>query len=239
MKIAVLAYNFPHKKTQDFLWTLLAHGLKPDLVLGQEWKNLGIPESTFRVRPRHIALIHPQDICQEFNIRYHVLDHESKEASSLMREIDIDIGVIAGARILSQSVIASVNKGIINFHLGIIPEHRGLDALQWSIFYDFPLGVTAHVIDETIDGGYQIEKRIINEYPDDTFIDLSIRIHETQLEMLPRAIERLDCESIKSFPLIKKGKYFRKMPPDLEKELPQKLSERIGKINRSGQYHES
>lgn len=232
MKIAVFAYNFPHKKTQDFLWTLLAHGLKPDIVIGQEWKNLGIPESTYRVRARHIALIHPQDICRKFNIKYLVLDHESKEALSLLRKIDIDIGVISGARILSQSVIGSVNKGIINFHLGVIPEHRGLDALQWSIYYDFPLGVTAHVIDETIDGGRQIEKRIIKEYPDDTFIDLSIRIHETQLEMLPSTIKSLDSKPIESFPLIIKGKYYGKMPPELEKELPKKFSERIEKINR-------
>ena len=160
MNLALFTYNFPHKKSHDFLISLMIDGLKPSIVIAQDYTDLSIPKPTLRVRPIHKCLIHPKIICDRFKIKFIALNHNSEETQRILKENKIDIGVITGSRILKQKTIESVKKGIINFHLGIIPQHRGLDGLQWSIFEGKPLGVTAHVIEENIDAGFIIEKKL-------------------------------------------------------------------------------
>jgi len=227
MKLALFVYNFPHKKSQDFLWRLLTEGLKPHLVLAEDYTHLDIPTATFRVKPKHLSLVHPKDICRRFKIPYYVVGHNDKGCIDLLTRNQIDIGVIAGGRILKTPVLRSVKKGIINLHPGLIPEVRGLDALQWAIIENHPLGVTAHVIDERVDAGHILMRNIIQEFKDDTFIDLSLRLYETQLEMLANAINLLEKYPLEHFQIVGKSKLHRKMVPELENELPFRLRERL------------
>jgi methionyl-tRNA formyltransferase len=238
MNLAIFAYNFPHKKTQNLLWKLLTDGIKPQMVLAQDPVKLNIPRPTLRVKPRHVFLFHPREICDRFGIEYWVVDHNSKECQDLLRLNNIDIAVISGARILKGPTIRSVTKGIINLHPGLIPEVRGLDALQWAIYEGHPLGVTAHAIDQRIDAGYVIERRIIEEYPDDSFIDLSLRLNETQVEMVTTAVKLLSSTPLDSFQLVGRSKLHKKMPARLEAKLPELLAQRLEKFSVSKE-HES
>ena len=224
MKLAVFAYNFPHKKTQDFLLRLFLSGYRTEFVVACDPIDLSIPKPVLRVKPVHIDIIHPEIICQRLNIPYYVLPHNSQEVVELMRSNGIDVGIIAGARILKKRVIQSVKKGIINFHPGLIPEVRGLDALKWAIYNNMPIGVTAHFIDEKTDAGRVILRTEIPIKRDDTFIDLSLRLEETQVNLLPEVLELVKDKRIDEFPVVsckEKANHF--MLNKLEKELPKKL----------------
>ena len=230
MKLAVFAYNFPHKKTQDFLLCLFLGGYNIEFVVACDPIKLNIPGSILRVNPVHIDAIHPRVICQRLNIPYHVLPHNSQEVVQLLQSNNIEIAVIAGARILKGSVIRSVGKGIINFHPGLIPEARGLDALKWAIYHDLPLGVTAHFIDESVDAGRVILRREIPVNRDDTFIDLSLRLKETEVSLLPEVLELVEGKSIEEFPVLScDGRANPPMPNALERELPDRLKHYLSK----------
>lgn len=227
-KLALFAYNFPHKKTQDFLFRLLVEGLTPDIVLAANRTDLKIPQPTLRVKPNHIDLIHPREICNRFGIYYYVLEHNSEECCRLLRENQITIGVISGARILDQKVIESVAKGIINIHPGLLPEGRGLDALQWAIIENRPLGVTAHIINRRVDNGRILKRFEICEYFDDTLIDLSLRLEQAQTTILAEAITTLEINPIECFDLVGDAyPLHRKMPPELENQLPSLFNRRL------------
>lgn len=228
MKLAVFAYNFPHRKTQDFLFRLFLERYKVEFVVGAEPVKLELPASILRVKADHIDVVHPATICQRLEIPYHILPHDSEEVAELLRENDIDIGIVAGARILRKPVIQSVHKGIINFHPGLIPEARGLDALKWTIYKNLPLGVTAHFIDERVDAGRIILRREIPVRTDDTFIDLSVRLDETQVNLLPEVLALVRDRDINEFATVtceEKGN--PAMPVELERELPRKLKEYV------------
>lgn len=227
MKIAVFAYNFPHKKTQDFLLRLFLENFKIEFVIAGNPIKLNLSNPTLRVKPNHIDLIHPRVICRKLGIPYKVLNHNSQEVANLLKKNSIDVGVIAGARILKDNIIRSVKKGIINFHPALLPMVRGLDALKWSIYYDIPLGVTAHFIDEKIDAGRIIKKEKIPIYLDDTFIDLSLRLEETQTNMLPKVLNLVKNKELKDFPLLslKGKKHNPPMAPKDEREVEKKLDE--------------
>jgi phosphoribosylglycinamide formyltransferase-1 len=232
MSLVLFAYNFPHKKTQDFIFRLVAEGLKPDLVLANEWENLNISSGVLRVKPRHIDLIHPKQICSAFGIAYHVVKHNSQECESILKAHHSKIGVIAGARILKQNIINAVEIGIINFHPGLMPQVRGLDALQWSIYEGHAIGVTAHIIDKRVDAGHVIKREIIKEYADDTLIDLSLRLQQTEVNMVCEAVRTVKTCKLDEFEAIASGlPYHRKMPAELEARIPMLLQARLGNLS--------
>ena len=228
-KIAVFCYNFPHKKTQDILLRLFLEGIKINYIFSVEPIQLDIPPSTIHTKIKHIAAVHPKQIANRLDIKYYVLPHNSLDVKELIKSNNIDLGIITGARILKPHIINSFSIGIINFHPGLIPEARGLDAMLWSIYKGIPLGVTAHLIDERIDFGRILIKEKIPIYKNDTFLDLSERIYEKQLDILFPAIEKA-LNSNWAFINIKKSSYNRKMPENIEKQLPHILFDYLEKF---------
>lgn len=230
MKLVVFVYNFPHKKTQDFLLRLFLEGYKIEFVVASEFVELDLPKSTLRIKLRHIDLLHPETICQRLSIPYYVLPHNSVEVAELIRANNIEIGIITGARILKKYIINSVSRGIINFHPGLIPAVRGLDALKWAIYRDLPIGVTAHFIDERVDAGRIIIKEEIPIKDDDTLLDISLRLVETETNLLPKVLNLVKDRAITEFPLIPYGtKLNPSMPNELEKEISKRLADRLSK----------
>lgn len=230
MKLVVFAYNFPHKKTQDFLLRLFLEGYKIEFVVASEPVELDLPKSILRVKPRHIDLLHPETICKRLNVPYYVLLHNSAEVAELIRANNIGVGIIAGARILKKHIIDSVGQGIINFHPGLIPEVRGLDALKWAIYRDLPIGVTAHFIDERVDAGRIIIKEEIPIKDDDTLLDISLRLAEAETNLLPKVLDLVKDRPVTDFPLVSYGaKANLPMPNELEREITKKLADRLSK----------
>lgn len=229
----VFGYNFPHKKTQDFLQRLVLLGAKPALVLLADPVKLHLPPAALRTKPRHGDLIHPQKICDRFGLPSRVMDHTSDDCVELLREHRAQVGIVAGARILPRKVIDCFEVGVVNFHPGLIPEVRGLDALPWALHLGLPLGVTAHLIDHKVDAGRIIQQQTITEYVDDTLIDLSLRLYETQLQMLEPTLEAVVSHPSESFELVTGGDYRRSFPAEFAVTLPQKLAARQARLSRA------
>jgi phosphoribosylglycinamide formyltransferase-1 len=226
VRIAIFCYDFPHKKSQDFLVSLLLGRPRflPEFITATDFVPLKLPESCLRVKPRHMAALHPRTIVEHWPINYIVQDSNARSLIDDIQRHRIDIGIIAGARILRKPVIDAVRVGIINFHPALIPEVRGLDSLKWAVYGGHTLGVTAHFIDERVDAGRIILRREIPVYKDDTWIDLSLRLEETQVEMLPEVLGVVEGKRLEDFPLVGEvGKADRTMPVELERELPERL----------------
>lgn len=231
LRIGVIAYNFPHKKTNEFLVQLKTDGIPVNLVIAADPVQLNIHPGTIRTKVRHHVTTHPKQLADTFGIPYVVCTHNSDETVALINEHRLDIGIIAGARILPEKVINAFRKGVINFHPGLLPEVRGLDALLWSIEKGIPLGITAHLIDRKVDAGQLVLKQQIPVYADDNIFDLSERLYEYQLIMIRESIERVANNRVE--PLVITGGYNRKMPAEMEQRVLAKLPEYIKKHSGS------
>lgn len=231
MKIAVFAYDFPHKKTQDFLFQLFMEGIKVDCVIAAPWIKLNIPQKNMRTAPRHIVVNHPRDICLRMNIPYYSCPHASEECAEILRKHNIDIGIIAGARILKKHVIDAVNVGVINFHPGIIPECRGLDTVEWAVLDNLDIGVTAHFINERIDTGNIICKEVCPLYKDDTFQDIWLRVNETQIKMLSEVMKMVLANPNGPWEEVTdESRYYKSLPQERECELIPALEKRLKRL---------
>lgn len=230
-RIALFCYNMPHKKTQDFLLRLFLEDIKINTVFAADWIKLNIPPSTLRIKIRHEALVHPAKIAKRIGAEYLTMPHNSPDTVEAIKNRRLDLGIISGARILKPEVINSFSIGIINFHPGLIPQARGLDAMLWSIYYDIPLGVTAHLIDERVDAGQIVLQERIAVYEDDTLLDLYERIQEKQVDLIQPAVVKAlrnewsetDCRT----------PYRRKMSVELERRVVQKLPDYLQRHKES------
>lgn len=187
-RLAVFAYNFPHKKTQDFLFRLWAEGIQVDCVIACDPVELKVGPPGIRTKLRHTALVPPRPLAGRLGAEYIVIPHNDRALPGILRERGVELGLIAGARILKQHIIEAFPLGIINFHPGLIPQTRGLDAMLWSVNRDIPQAVTAHLIDRRVDAGELLFVEMMRVYPDDTPYDFQLRLHEMQIDMIPRSI---------------------------------------------------
>lgn len=219
--VVVFAYDFPHRKTQEFLLRLFLERRNVSAVLAAPRVELDISPSSVRTKVRHSGLVHPRDVAERFGFPYHRVAHSGEEIEAILDRLSPDIGLVAGARILGPPIVERFGVGIINLHPGRLPEIRGLDALFWSIEKDVPLAITSHLIDERVDAGSMLERRLLHAERDDTAFDLSERLFEGQLEMLGSAIDLAAAGA--AVPLEVTHGYNRKMEPEQEQRAMAKL----------------
>ena len=115
--VVVFAYNFPHRKTQDFLFHLFGCGIKVNHVFAADAVKLDILPSEVRTKIRHSTPLHPSDVSKAIGAEYHQVPHRGAQINALIEEINLEIGIIAGARILQADVINGFSDGIINLSL--------------------------------------------------------------------------------------------------------------------------
>ena len=229
--LVVFAYDFPHKKTYEGLLRLHLAGIPIALVIGAPFVQLNIRESAIRVAPAKLQFLSARHVCDRLGIPYVREAHNSPETVAALRELSPRVGVVLGARILSQEIIDCFSVGVINMHPGLIPENRGLDNLKWAILLGLDQGVTTHLIagGKDVDLGRLIESRVVPVLPDDTLLDVHLRITNTELEMMVRAVERIEG-GLKlnrlAFPLFpNRGTYRACVPPEIEERLLEQFRE--------------
>jgi methionyl-tRNA formyltransferase len=105
-----------------------------------------------------------------------------------------------------------------------------LDAMQWAIYEDRPIGVTAHLIDGRVDAGLVLLKRELAIQKDDTVFDLSQRLMDVQSDMLPEALALLR-KGKEGLEKVERGNLHRKMPPELEAQISDRLRARQVRMN--------
>ena len=124
-------------------------------------------------------------------------------------------------------------KKIINCHSGIIPISRGLDAFKWAIYYERPLGVTLHYIDEEADKGRIISIRRTNVYITDSLETLARRHYENEIDMLSDFDKFLGNSVFDvDYKKLDETEPTRRMPIDIEMQMARKFEEYKEKQNK-------
>ena len=224
MKIGIFAYNFNHKKTFEGIMRLWLEEYDISCIFAQDKLELKFYQSKIRYGPKDLFYIHPQQIAKKLNIPYYVLMHNSEECMNLIKTKELDLGIVLGARILKKYIIDAFKIGILNMHPAVLPWNRGLDNLKWAIVDKLPQAVTTHLIDQEIDWGSIIREEIIEVYPDDTLLDIHLRLQSKELDLMIKSIKMLE----KGFSAIHtkfEGRYHKAIPQEIEVNLFQLFEE--------------
>ncbi len=73
-----------------------------------------------------------------------------------LKRLNLDVGLHKAGVIYRDVTINAFRLGILNHHIGILPEYRGRSVMEWSILRGDAVGITVFFIDNGIDTGTRI-----------------------------------------------------------------------------------
>jgi phosphoribosylglycinamide formyltransferase 1 len=114
-------------------------------------------------------------------------DHELVE---WLRERGAELVVLAGfMELLTPGFLAAFPNRVINVHPALLPAFPGAHPVEDQLAYGVKVGgVTVHFVDEGVDSGPIILQKAVPISHLDRQDELLERLHETEHELLPRAI---------------------------------------------------
>ena len=128
-------------------------------------------------------------------------DHNAPAAIAQLNDWSPDLTIFTGGKILRKPLLRVPRLGVLNAHLGLLPEIRGMSSPEWSLLTSVPVGVTVHYIDEGIDTGPILRRR---EFPDvghcTSLDDLRNRLIARGIEMIGEVVTALDRGTISARP---------------------------------------
>lgn len=106
-------------------------------------------------------------------------------------EKNVEVIFFAGyMRILSSEFVRNWAWRIINVHPSLLPKYPGANAIKDAFeAKEKETGVTIHFVDEGVDSGPVILQRKVRIMPNDTLQSLEARVHETEYQLYPEAIQ--------------------------------------------------
>lgn len=117
----------------------------------------------------------------------------SPELIGLVFDLKPDLIIINGTRILPNTLIASISCPLVNIHVGITPQYRGVHGGYWALKEGNPhlYGVTLHDVDKGIDTGQIIAQKILVPTAVDNFKTYPIQQYIGGIALLEENLEKI------------------------------------------------
>lgn len=108
----------------------------------------------------------------------------------LLQELQPDLVVVNGTRIIAKRVLISLACPFLNTHAGITPLYRGVHGGYWALANDDPqhCGVSVHLVDAGIDTGGILAQALIKPTAADNFATYPLLQLAAGLPLLLQAV---------------------------------------------------
>jgi len=158
---------------------------------------------------------------------YNVENHNNRRCMTIMEQYLPHWIVLGGTRIIRGRLLG---YHMLNVHPGLLPWVRGSSAEAWSIYSDYPVGVTCHKVDGGVDTGPILLRQQLVVQPSDTY-EMVVRANITlAAETMVRAVHMVESGKVDFITQNNlSGNTFPVMSPELLEEVRKKLV--------SGGYH--
>src|SRR5690606_3465284 len=115
----------------------------------------------------------------------------SEKTINILKDLQPNIIIVHGTRIISKKALSSVECKFINIHEGITPKYRGVHGAYWALANNdvYNSGVTVHFVDAGIDTGSIISQAVVKPVAKDNFATYQLLQLSKGLELLKKAIE--------------------------------------------------
>lgn len=114
---------------------------------------------------------------------------------SRLKRFNLDVGLHKTGIIYREQTIKAFQLGILNSHIGLLPEYRGRNVMEWSVLQGDPVGITVFFIDSGIDTGRAI---VLSEEVDvsgcRSIAEAKQYLFDLDAEFFRRALELLRSE---------------------------------------------
>jgi methionyl-tRNA formyltransferase len=142
---------------------------------------------------RDLAREHPTPIFDPENIN-------TPELQKQLSKFDADLIVVCDyGQILAAPTLATAQLGGINLHASLLPKYRGAAPINWAIYNgDTKTGVTVIHMTPKVDAGPCIAQAETEIDPEETAVDLEIRLAELGAWLMLRTIDALKAGNLEA-----------------------------------------
>jgi folate-dependent phosphoribosylglycinamide formyltransferase PurN len=149
---------------------------------------------------RHFRTLH--EVAKSYNFPVTVChDQNAPDSLAQLKAWSPDLIIFAGGNILRKPLLAVPCLGVLNIHLGLLPEIRGMSTPEWSLLNTVPVGITVHFMDAGIDTGPILQRY---EYPGtkdcDSLPELRNRLIAFGIDKIGEVVAALDHGTLAATP---------------------------------------
>jgi folate-dependent phosphoribosylglycinamide formyltransferase PurN len=128
-------------------------------------------------------------------------DQNSPRAVAQLKQWSPDLAIFTGGDILRGRVLNVPRLGILNAHLALLPEIRGMSSPEWSLLSGVPLGITIHFMDSGVDTGpILLRREFAGADGRCSLADLRNKMIAEGIELIAEAVAGLDRGTISAVP---------------------------------------
>ena len=139
-------------------------------------------------------------LIEEKNIKYFSSVNDS-ECLAFLTELNPDLIIVNGTRIINSKVLESTSALFINTHVGITPQYRGVHGAYWALVKgdNENCGVTIHKVDRGIDTGGLIKQSLIKVCKEDNFSTYPIHQYGVAINLMKETISDFKNNKLQTF----------------------------------------
>jgi folate-dependent phosphoribosylglycinamide formyltransferase PurN len=142
------------------------------------------------------------EIARLYSFSIATYDNEnSLRAIACLKSWSPDLVVFTGGNILRRQVLSVPRLSVLNAHLGLLPEVRGMSTPEWSLLNRVPVGITIHFMDAGVDTGPILRTY---EYPNPerckSLVDLRQRLVAFGVEKIGEVVSVIDRGAVAATP---------------------------------------
>lgn len=163
-----------HPYGREMLKQIISQGFIPSIIITENSSIATEEREKFltRIEGNPIADTIVEQISGLDIPHVEVLIHNSEQVMPHLRELELDLIVFGGTRIIRGEILDYPKDGVINSHPGLLPECRGSASPAWSVYHDIPIGSSTHFCDNGIDTGELLMRREVPVKRGMTYEDL-------------------------------------------------------------------
>ncbi len=129
-------------------------------------------------------------------------DINAPAARQRLTDVGAELLVVCDyGQILKPETLAAARRGGINLHGSLLPKYRGAAPINWALYNgDSETGVTVIHITPKVDAGPCIARTATPIQPDETAIELEVRLAESGGLLMRETLDRLIAGQIEALP---------------------------------------
>lgn len=134
-----------------------------------------------------------------------VRDLNSPEAEALLRNMQPDLTLLGGTPIIRANILDIPRIGTLNVHQGLLPQYRGRNVAEWSVFLGDAVGISVHFVDPGVDTGDVLLRERIDVSDCRSIREMRVRLRNLQHRALARCARLVSEGKISPFRQSKSG----------------------------------
>ena len=120
-----------------------------------------------------------------------VASADSPELTDAVRQMQAEVVLLAGCRLLSKETLAAISCPVLNYHAGITPKYRGMNGGYWALAAGDigNFGATVHLVDAGVDTGAVLHQVRGEPRRGDNLTNYALRLAAMSREICIKGVE--------------------------------------------------